>query len=444
MNFRENSYSLFAIRGSNSHLELNDCLLKSIISNQNQSNTIYSNEETKQSKDIHDVCFFIKAQQEKTPAFLTIKSCGISNFSSNIDAFKFSNIKIYKSFFSNNKINGIYASNPMNIKIKESRFEKCEKSCINIRFSKDIYTKTCKRGIIIKNNTFNNHSDHGIAIYSENLVHQNVILKINQNKISEIQKNAICLKNLNISEIEANHNRIFNISESGIFLTNVVDLNKYNQICLISNKINDCKGFGIQITDSQAKIEDCVIFRNYLGGIRFFGKEIINSKQDYDFYKENPLRNVISNCEIYQNKKFGLGIFGQLKGPLILKKINLYENCNGLNINESEGYILKKNKKKIETLGQIYLENNKIYMNKSCGVYLSSLKSQAFIIETTIKENQEEAVILVKQNDKKFIHFKDAELGKLREKVSGFIGGSWGELFEEKGGFCKGGRCIIF
>ena len=413
-------------------------------------------EELKFPKEIQDICFILKSDinpnnDKKNIASLSLKSCRITNFFSVIESHAFSTLSIEKCHFSDIKGYCINCSNILLAKIKENAFEKIEKSCINLRFSRDS-DKNFKRSISIKENEFKNSSSYGISAFSENCqIHQNIYLAIIKNIFSNLRKDIICLKNLSFNSIEITHNDLTNSKQNGITLENCIDIQMDSQIELSHNKIFNCGGFGLSILDSPSKHSNNEIFQNEKGGINLFGVESIKP-EEIKHFSENPIRIILNECNIYDNNGFGIGITGLMKGPVLIIKCYIYENLDGIFVRESEE--LKRNLKNRELnhkkinnnrIGKISLEKSSIFQNKRAGVYLDCLISEAFISETLIKDNQNQAVILTCQKDKNLIKFKDKNIGKLRDFVHGFIGGPWGELYEEKNDACKGNnKCEIF
>jgi len=412
-------------------------------------------EELKNQREIQDICFILKGdtvsnQDKKNQTSLALKSCRITNFFSIVESHTFSIVSMEKCHFSDIKSHCLNVSNLLAGKIKENAFEKIGKSCINLRFSREM-AENYKRTIIIKDNEFKNSFSYGISAFSENpLMHQNVSLLICKNIFSNLRKDVICLKNLSFNSIEIKNNDLSDSKQNGLTLESCVDIQADSQIEVSNNKISNCGGFGMSIFDSPSKHSNNEIFQNEKGGINLAGFDNVKTDDLKHFYS-NPIRIILNECNIFDNTGFGIGITGLMKGPVLIIKCYIYENLDGIFVRENEE--VKKSLKVRESLnkkgnnmrmGQISLEKSSIFQNKRSGVYLDCLISEAFISETLIKDNQNQAVILTCQKDKNLIQFKDKNNGKLRDFVFGFIGGTWGELFEEKSDSCKGNKCFIF
>lgn len=376
---------------------------------------------------------------------LCLKSCTITNFFSIIESTSFSSFFIEKCYFSDVKNHCINASNSFYFKICENSFNKINKSCINLRFSRENINQNKKILSLIQENEFINSNSYGIAIFSEKMdKHYDIQLNVNHNKFSSIKKEAIYIKNISISQLEILLNEIQYCKQDGISLDNCGDFLNDGQILLQQNKINACQGNGISIIDSQIRIENNEISKNQKGGLYIRGKQ-----NDLNLFKNHSIRLLINECKIFDNECFGIGINGILKGPIIISKSYLYENLNGIYIDEnninSQKIDLILEKKNIKTVSTISFEKCSIFQNKRSGVIIECLLTETFISETIIKDNGYQAVVLANQKDKKLIKFKDLELGRLREYVQGFIGGSWGELYNQKEiKNCKGKKCHIY
>ena len=422
---------------------MNNCNLKCCVSC-NQSFSSLNNEKIKFNREFIDTCFLL-SNSKKRDYKIVLKSINFFNFSTCIEASYNSIIKISKSNFLSNRFYSINLSDPKILKLKSCKFEKNEKTCLNIYFTNnDYYQCNNYRIISIKKSEFSDNLESNISIKSENLLYQNIKINILNNYIkNSFNENAIFLKNLNSLEVKIIQNEILNTGKNGIYLERITNSkNKNKSIIIQTNKISNCENSGLIIFDSETLIEDCEIFQNKNGGIKILGKEVENYENNFKLQKENHIANIINNCNLYKNKEFGIGIFGVLKGTINLINSTIYENFHGLYLNENKCPNSKKLKK--NNLMEINIENNKIYQNESCGIFISSVNNRVNVKDTIIRENQEQAVVIVKEKEKFFICFNNAELGKIREKIQGFIGGPWGELFDDKGGFCNAGKCSIF
>lgn len=405
-------------------------------------------------KDIQEICFILKgdaySQERKHQSSVSLKSCKFTNFFSVVECHTFTTLSIEKCLFSEIKGYCINASNLFSAKIKENCFERIEKSCINLRFSHE-FKKSFKRNIFIKDNEFKNSFSYGISAFSESpQIHQNITFSILKNIFINLTKDIICLKNLSFNLIEIKNNELSNSKQNGLKLENCIDTQTFSQIEVAHNKIFNCGGFGLSISDSPSKHSHNEIFQNDKGGINLFGHD--NLKPDeIKHFNENPIRIIMNESNIFDNNGPGIGITGLMKGPVLIIKCYIYENLDGIFVRENEE--VKRNLKLKDFLnkkgggyriGQISLEKSSIFQNKRSGVFLDCLISTAYFSETLIKDNQNQAVILTCQKDKNLIEFKDKNTGKLRDFVYGFIGGPWGELYEEKNDACKGGKCQVF
>ena len=472
---------LFTIH-PNSVLELRDCNIKSenycadqIQTSQKLKQASLNNINTPSliSHIIQDVCFYLKYpsnnhnkyREGEPQCSLILQSCVLTNFWTCIQNTRLSFINIDKSYLSNSKCHALNISNPLRLSIKESVIEKPNKSCINIRFSKGI-DKSIKRYVIIENNDFNKSMGYGISIFGENTVSHLCKILIKNNRISHCLKDGIGVKNLNIDELEITLNIISNNKGNGIFLQNILDSLNFTQVRLSENKVSLSQLYGLTIIDVSCYSEKDEIFQNEKGGIILTGGDKINTLEEANYYKSFPIRNIFNSCSINNNKDSGIIISGSLKGPLIMNTCEISENANGIYIrqkliddlttrNSSNNSNPNSGNRNIQShninasiseplLGQIVLEKCSILQNKCSGIQIKNITDKLYVIDSIIHENKMNALYLTNEEDKTRLVFKDAEKGRLREYVTGFIGGEWGILFEEPNTTCKANKCNIF
>ena len=479
-------YPLFTIY-PNSILELRDCNLKSENYIDHQIQASHLSQQSQQSQQsqrsslnslktplttIQDVCFFLKyplnkEYKEGAPQCgLTLQSCVLTNFWTCIQNTRLSLINIEKSYLSNSKCHALNISNPLKLAITESVIEKSNKSCINIRFSKGI-DKTIQRYIIIENNDFNKSMGYGISIFGENTISHLCKILIKNNRITQCLKDGIGVKNLNIDELEITLNDINNNKGNGIYLQNILDSLNFTQVRLSENKISQSQLYGFTIIDVSCYSEKDEIFQNEKGGIILTGGDKINTLQEANYYKSFPIRNIFNSCSVNNNNDSGIIISAPLKGPLIMNTCEISENTNGIyirqkliddlttrnssnnsNPNSGNRHIQSHNFNALISeplLGQIVLEKCSILQNKASGIQIKSITDKLYVIDSIIHENKMNALYLTNEEDKTKLVFKDADKGRLREYVTGFIGGEWGILFEEPNTTtCKANKCNIF
>lgn len=412
-------------------------------------------EEMRLFKEIQDICFILKGDllinpEKKNYISLTLKSCRITNFYSVVESHTFCVLSIEKCNFSEMKGHCINASNIFSAKLKQNNFDKIEKSCLNFRFSRQ-NNENSKRYLLIQENEFKSSFSYAISMFSENSqIHQNITFCIAKNCFKNLRKDIIYLKNLSFTRIEVKNNELSSSKFNGITLDKCIDVQGDSQLELSNNKIFNCGGYGVSLLDTPAIISNSEVFQNEKGGINIWGIDF-SKPEEIKCFEENPIRVIINESKIFDNSGFGVGITGFMKGPVLIIKSFIYENLDGIFVRENEALkrALKqknmKNKTENDKIGQISLEKCSIFQNKRAGVFLDCLISQAFLSETLIKDNQNQAVILTSQKDKNLINFKDKSSGQLRDFVHGFIGGPWGELYEEKNVSCKGNnKCTIF
>mgnify|MGYP002620617003 CR=1 FL=1 len=431
-------YPLFVIY-HDSTVEVRDCNISS--KNNRISSHIFP-----------DVCFYIHNEKrsilEELNTHIFIQSVFINDFLTTVQNDIFGKIYLEKLFISGSKGHAINISNPHVVEIKECVIENPAKSGINIRFSKEVASKIPRR-VLIEKNEINKGQSYGMSIFGENMKVQICDIYIIENKISECRKDAIGIKNLNITQIKIEKNQIFNNQGSGLFLQNVLDTSNLNQIKIIENKIIQSKMYGIALTDVPCFAEKNQVFQNEKGGVLINGGEKLDNHHEYQFYKQYPLRTILNSNQINNNKDSGVIVIGGLKGPLILNSCEVYENMNGVYLKQAP-LMLKTDAQSTTTsttsfiLGDIVLEKCILFQNKLSGIHIKSITNKLYLKETSISENKNYALFLQNEEQKESLVLRDAEKGKLRDYISGYIGGSWGVLHSQKVTTCKANKCAIF
>jgi len=359
---------------------------------------------------------------------------------------------IEKLFVSNNHSHAINISNPHILSIKECVITNPGKSCINIRFSKEIFFQE-SRYVRIERNELCKGS-YGISIFGENITPQSCTINITENRICQNTKDGIGMKNLNISKVTIEKNQIVDNGGNGLFLNHVLDTTNFLQVNLKENKILESRLYGLAISEVAVFSDKDEIMRNHKGGVLLTGQEKVPSEQEIEFFKSYPLRNIFSTTKINNNKDSGFQIIGNLRGPLIFNSCEFYENMNGLFIKQeplnSTAYdeVINKTAKKLiledQIFGDVVLEKCVLFQNRLSGIHIKSINTKLYLRETTISENRNYAMFIESQQDKEKIVFKESDKGKVREHVSGHIGGNWGILYETNTASCKGNKCTIF
>jgi len=212
-------------------------------------------------------------------------------------------------------------------------------------------------------------------------------------------------------------------------------------------------------------MENNDIAQNTISGVNLcYGEEM--TAEEMNFYTKYAVRVIMNECRIYGHNDAGLLISGCLKGPIIVNSCLINENLSGILIKEKDwpgnNVVLdakSKNSKSSLTsrhsknpsittmngrFSQISVEKCEVAKNNNCGIMIKKLYNLFFISETLINANKDYALLLEANEDKGLVKLKDIERGKLRDYVQGFIGGTWGELYEEKHPACKGNNCNIF
>jgi hypothetical protein len=145
---------------------------------------------------------------------------------------------------------------------------------------------------------------------------------------------------------------------------------------------------------------------------------------------------------------------GFLKGPVILNSCGLYENTNGVYINqpsqESSPSRMNRSAPTIDSSGDsinlssLTFDKCAIFQNELTGMHLKGLANKAYLKETLIYENRNYAIFIQNETDKHNLMFKDGSKNRIQESISGFVGGPWGVLFEQNVTVCKRANCNMF
>jgi len=437
----ENRIHLFAIY-PNTVLDLKDCRITS--RNNDTGNTS------------QDICFYLKSPQTSVlqelinHPNLIVQSTFISNFYTAVQNYMVGRVYLEKIFISNSKDHAINISNPYILEMKECIIENSFKSCVNIRFSKDIESDV-ERRVLIKNNEFSKGQSYGVSIFGENMVPQACIIVLEENKMAWFQKDAVGIKNLNINGIWLQANDMANNNGNGICAHNVIDTKTFSQIRLGKNKIHNNHLYGITLIDASFYSEHDEITLNAKGGVIISAAEKIKNKKEYTFYKNCPLRTIFNSTKIMNNNDSGVVIVGSLKGPIIFNTCQLSENTNGMYIKQIQIEEFKKadannaNNTALEELGSIVLERCSVLHNTSSGIYLRNMTNKMYIKATAIYGNKNYAIYIQNQEEADHLVLTQEGKEKVRDYISGFIGGSWGLLHGQNStNACHNTNCSIF
>ena len=437
----ENRIHLFAIY-PNTVLDLKDCRITS--RNNDTGNTS------------QDICFYLKSPQTSVlqelinHPNLIVQSTFISNFYTAVQNYMVGRVYLEKIFISNSKDHAINISNPYILEMKECIIENSFKSCVNIRFSKDIESDV-ERRVLIKNNEFLKGQSYGVSIFGENMTPQACIIVLEENKIAWFQKDAIGIKNLNINAIYLQANDLANNNGNGICAHNVIDTKTFCQIRLGKNKIQHNHLYGITLIDASFYSEHDEITLNAKGGVIISAAEKIKNKKEYTFYKNCPLRTIFNSTKIMNNNDSGVVIVGSLKGPIIFNSCQLSENTNGMYIKQIQVEDFKKPEANAASLddsnqlGSIVLERCSVLHNTSSGIYLRNMTNKMYIKATAIYGNKNYAIYIQNQEEADHLVLTQEGKEKVRDYISGFIGGSWGLLHGQNSSTaCHNSNCSIF
>ena len=445
-------YPLFRVY-TNSRLEVRD------------SNISSKNRNSHSGVNFPDICFFLDYQcfnntngirdLELQPS-VHIQSSFISDFYTTVQNNTLGSVYLEKLYISKSQGHAVNISNPYILEMKECTIEDTMKSCINLRFSLDISTEL-KRRVVLENNKLNKGLNYGISIFGENMKAQLCDVSIIQNQLSFFEKDGIGIKNININKVRIEKNQILSSARNGIFLQNLLDSTTFEQVHLSENKITQSHLYGLVIMDSSCFSEKDEIFQNAKAGILLSGSNKGITREEASFYKKYPLRNIFTASDIYFNKESGITIIGYLKGPIILNSCSIHENTNGIYIKQPS---LSPSERGLDTstshiqvtdpscdpsaLSSIMLDKCSVFQNELSGIHMKGISVKTYLKETTIYENRNYAIFIQNETDKDNIIFRNGEKGKVRDYISGYVGGSWGVLFEQNFNVCKRANCSIF
>lgn len=474
----DSSLVLFQVN-SGSALEVRDCNIRSFI-----KETLLASDETKHLNEIQDTSFWLHNDDDtlENPV-LMVSSTTLNGFHTCLNSETSCSSLITKCFISGSRGHALNFENPKTAKITENVIEKTMKSAINIKFAKESIDDK-QHNIVIKNNEINHSSSYGISIFGEHLKPLNVSMLIDFNKISYSKKDSLGIKFLNIPELKISHNTIRGSKGNGISLQNVFDTTNSTQLYLRKNVIDSCEGNGVILKDCPVLMEYEEITQNNKNGLFIvledYGKDV--KEQTVNVYQKLDFRVVLNNCKIHQNKESGINLFGCLKGPMILNSCVMSENLYGIYITEKENssngsdsatklmntsmnkltaatipsptkIIKHRNKSKSQSHNQkpitmrnhchFSVEKCEIIRNNIAGIYLKKLISELYSMETHVNMNKEQALFMEDFNDHDQIKLKEQEKARLHEYFHGYVGGYWGELYEERPASCKN-NCNMF
>ena len=439
----------------NSVLELRDCEIKSLN---------FIKEIGSETHTVNDAAFLLKhpktteIHEDGPNLSLILKNCIVSKFCTAVESIFLSTICVEKSYFADCLSHALNVSNPYYFTVRDSTIENSGKSCVNIRFSKEI---DCifQRKVVVENCELNRSSGYGISIFGENMAHQACKLYIRNNRINKSKKDGLGVKNLNIQEILIAENHISESQGNGLFLQNVIDYQCLSRVESKANNIEKSHMYGLAVLDTCIFSEEDQLVRNEKGGVIISGGEAISKTKEYEFYKSHPLRCLFNLCKIHDNKDSGIIIVGCLKGPVVLNSCDIHNNSNGIYcrmkmlpqvnrrpVEDQERPLSPKFESNLPTprgasLGHVVVENCNIFQNRENGLNLKCLCEKIFLKSTFLQENKSYAVYLDNAEDKENLILDKI---KMKQQINGFIGGDWGLLHDEQEGVCKANKCRIF
>ncbi len=387
--------------------------------------------------NIHDICFYLDSQNqqaENSPS-VHVQSTSIYGFSTAFQNNMLGRFYLEKLFIKNTHNHALNISNPYVLEMKECTIENTSKSCVNLRFSLELTID--QRKILIEKNKFSKGQSYGISIFGENIKSQLCDINISENIISHFEKDGIGIKNLNISQIRIEKNQILHSSRNGISIQNVFDLVSFHQVHLIQNKISQSHLYGLMLTDVSCFSEKDEISQNGKTGVLVKGSTKPLTKEEVAFSKKCPLRIIFSFANIYYNQESGVTVYGYLKGPMILTCCGIHENSNGI-------YLKQEDDGRDKTVeNDIVIDKCAIFQNELSGLYVKKIGMKVYLKETIIYENRNYAIFIQNEEEKEQVIFQDGRK-KARKNIAGYVGGSWGVMFEENHNVCKRVTCNIF
>jgi len=414
---------------------------------------------------INDVCFYLDSQNQSendmtellpTPTVYA-QSTFINGFSTAFQNNMQGKFYIEKLYINNTQNHALNISNPYVLEVKECTIENTGKSCVNLRFSLE-FNQSLQRRVLIEKNKFSKGENYGISIFGENLKPQLCDINILENTITYFEKDGVCIKNLNVNQIKFEKNQVLNNSRNGVSIQNVIDLVSFQQVRLIQNKIAQSHLYGLVITDSLCFSEKDQICQNGKAGVLLKGNVKPLTREEITFSKNCPLRNIFSFANIYYNKESGITVYGYLKGPVILNSCGIHENSNGVYIkqealesretfsspNASQSTMNNVDKATMDVLNDIVMDKCAIFQNELSGIHIKGIAMKAYLKETLIYENRNYAIFIQNEGEKDRVVFRDGDKSKIKQNISGYVGGSWGVLFEQNSNVCKRVTCNIF
>ena len=432
-------FPLFSI-GSATTVELSDCEIRSM------------NFEKELGFDVpylNDIAFLLKHSknsQGRVGSNLILNNCRISNFLTAVQNTFMCSLSIEKCSFIENRGHTINLSNPESFTLNECIIEKSGKSCVNIRFSKEVPTRALRK-IAIEKNEFIKSNSYGVSIFGENMIYQACPILIHSNLMISPMKDGIGIKNLNIQQISIFKNTINGSNANGIFLQNIINGKCANQIELRENKIVRSSLYGLALIDAAVDSDSDEFIENDKGGVIISGSEEIKTLEEYCQYKASPLMCKFTQAQLKKNKDSGLIIVGYLKGNIVLESCQIHENLNGIYIRLKQlaNFTTMKagSASRVEScsLGHILLDKTNVFQNKDSGISLRAIHEKLRFRETLIQENQTYAIFLAEEQNKNYLVL---EKGKFKNFINGFVGGEWGLVDGQSDRVCKGAKCNVF
>lgn len=224
----------------------------------------------------------------------------------------------------------ILAINPLLLEIKDSALKDCGESSIEVRFTvEDCAGPEEKRVIYVKGNTLTGSKASGIIVCANRAAQLDFLeLLVEGNAISATGQEGIVLRNITFyKQAIISSNDINKCGRDGISLVSSYSTNKHKvtEIILEKNRVNNCEGAGVSVSDALCKIVECDITSN-------------------------------DKCGIFlTNMKTGTPELNQV---LIAKSVISANRGNGLLMTDSKG-------------SKVLLDDNRIERNKKSGVVIN-------------------------------------------------------------------------
>lgn len=342
--------------------------------------------------------------------------------------------------FSSCNNSSILTTNVGNLSVRDSVFDDCGESPIEVRFIEPI-EKIMKREIIISGNSMSNSKGNGVIICSNEVADNapgDASISVDRNTFSHLKRDGILLQNIAFHrELSITKNEVKQCGKNGIAV-----LCCYPEVLVARNAVAECKGTGVYVQRAVCSVRDCEVVQNGGCGVLLKDVDIVLASS-----KEHQV--VITNSKIKDNKEDGIAIYNSKNLLALIEGNEIDTNwrngvridanpISGASVDDTYEGVYRAAEKKIKSTGRIEIKDGQIIFNKKSGILVED--SYLIIDGPTIQANVSSA-LNIKGNYKK-VKFTEKALKHRRIAGLVFNNGKFINIYNKPKSCC--GNCNIF